>query len=110
MKQFLEEQPVSLAEVKEILTKRMKDGSGEPTYEQKQTMEYVKEFAKAAPAKVREAIDKMVASGLDRRQAAKIIDIMPKDADDIKLLFAKEHYTLPPTKVEEILELLRGLE
>ncbi len=108
MKHFLGEQPVSLSEVKELLTKRKKDG--ELTYEQKQTLEYVKEFAKIKPAKAREAMDKLVEMGIDARQAAKIVDIMPKDEDDIKLLFAKEHYTLPPTKVEEILELLRSFE
>lgn len=108
MKQFLEEQPVSLSEVKEVLTKRAKDG--EPTYEQNKTMEYVKEFAKMTPVKSREAAQKLVGLGIDNRQAVKIVDILPKDADDMKLLFAKEHYTLPPNKVEEVLEVLRSFE
>ena len=105
---IIEERPVSLATVKKILSDRSK--GGEATYEQKQTNEYIKEFAKTAPKPAAEAVDKIIELGIDRKQAVKIVDLKPKDADDLKLIFSKVHYSIKEETSEKVLEIIRGIE
>jgi len=105
---IIEERPVSLATVKKVLAARAKEG--EATYEQRQTTEYVKEFAKTAHKPTEEAVDKIIELGVDRRQAVKIVDMMPKDRDDLKLIFSKVHYSIKDETAEKVLEIIRGLE
>lgn len=101
----LDEKPVSLAKVREVIDKRKKDA--EMSYEQKQTMEYVKEFAKMKPDKAEDAIEKLVALGVDRRHAVKVMDIMPEDEDDLKMVFYKAHYSVNEQTVNQIMEILK---
>ena len=105
---IIEERPVSLATVKKMLTDRAK--GGEASYEQRQTMEYVKEFAKTAPKAAVEAVDKIIELGIDRKQAVKIVDLKPKDADDLTLIFSKVHYSIKEETVEKVLEIIRKIE
>ncbi len=102
-----EETSVTLAEVKDIISKRTKES--EATYEQKQTMEYVKEFARVPTAKAKDAVEKIIALDVDRKQAIKIVDILPDDADDMKLIFAKAHYSVNEETTEKILDIIRGI-
>ena len=105
---ILEEQPVSLAKVKKVLDGRAK--KSEATYEQKQTMEYVKAFSDLDEKKADELVDKLIELGIERKQAVKIADFMPKDKDDMKLIFSKVHYSINDDTMEKVFELVRGYE
>ncbi|MFH1787162.1 MAG: DNA-directed RNA polymerase subunit F [archaeon] len=107
---ILKEEPVSLAEVKELLDGQKVKKDEEATYEQKQTIEYVKEFSKFKPAKVKTAIESLIALGINRKEAVKILDIAPQEPKEMKLIFSKVHYSISEDTTNKVLEIVRSLE
>lgn len=104
MKKILNEQPVSLAEVKQIITERKKDA--EITYEQKKTLTYVKDFLKVDEEKAVPLLKELEELGIDRKVAVKIADFMPEDKDALKAIIAKEKSSVPDKDTEKILEIV----
>ena len=102
-----EARPVSLSEVKNILRKVEKDRE-ELNYEQKIALEHANMFAKLPIKKIQDMIKEL--QGIEFIQeihAYKIADILPKNEDDLKTIFAKERVTLDEKKIKEILEIVR---
>jgi DNA-directed RNA polymerase subunit F len=98
--------PVSLSEVKNILTKISKDRE-ELIYEQKIALEHAQKFAKLPVKKTEEIIKEL--SKLDflqQNHVYKIADILPKTPDDIKTIFAKERLSLGENEIKKILEIV----
>ncbi len=104
MKKIISEQPVSLAEVKQIIAARKKDS--EITYEQKKTLTYVKDFLKADEEKALPLVKELGELGVDRRVAVKIADFMPEDKDTLRAIVSKERSGVPDKDMEKILELV----
>lgn len=99
-----EVKPVTLAEVKSILTKVSKDRE-EMLYEQKIALEHAQKFAKLSVKKTEELIKEL--KGLDfisEGQAYKIADLLPITDDDVKTIFAKERTSLTESNIKKILE------
>jgi len=107
-KEIIEEKPVTLSEVRQILTTRKKDG--ELNYEQKVSLEYVNEFGKTAVSKAREAVEKLKAEDMDERLAVKILDIMPNTKQELALIFEKVRFDLTDTKSKKILAIVASLK
>lgn len=97
-----------MATVKKSLEARAKEA--EATYEQKQTIDYVKEFSKLDEKSAEELVSKLIELGIDRRQAVKIADLLPGDEDDMKLIFSKVHYSISKETTDKVFELVRGYE
>ncbi len=102
-KKILGEQPVSLAEVKQIINARKKDS--EITYEQKKTLTYVKDFLKADEEKAVPLMKELAEMGIEKKIAAKIADFMPEDKDALRAVLSKEK-TVQDKEAEKILELV----
>jgi DNA-directed RNA polymerase subunit F len=104
-KQVVTEKPVPLVSVRKILEKRKEDG--ELTYEQKLVLEYVSEFAKTGIRKTEEAVEKLKELGIDEKKAVKIIDVLPKTKEEVKLIFEKN----PPSEeqIKKILDIAAGI-
>lgn len=98
-KEVLEEKPVTLAEVRQVLNKIKKEG--ELTYEQKVSLDYANEFGKAAVSKVHEALKKLNAEEIDDKIAVKILDIMPKTKEELGLIFEKVRFDLTEAKIKK---------
>lgn len=103
--EILEEQFIPIAKVKELL----KD-SEEKTYEQKLAFEHAKKFSKIKIEKARELFKEL--KGLDLRrlkdkEIVKIIDILPKNIDELKSLFAGSSIPLKKEEVEKIFEIVK---
>jgi len=105
-KKILEDKPVTLAEVKEILQTRKDDG--ELTYEQKVTYDYAKKFGKSK--KVKEALETLIAAGIDDKMAVKLVNAAPKTSEQIKLIFEKARFTLKENQIAKILEVVKDLD
>ena len=102
-----EARPVSLSEVKKILRKAEKDRE-ELNYEQKIALEHSNMFAKLPVKKIQDMIKELQKiESIQKSHAHKIADILPKNQDDIKAIFAKERITLDESKVKNILEIVR---
>jgi DNA-directed RNA polymerase subunit F len=104
-KKVLEDRPVTLSEVKDILHSRKEDG--ELTYEQKITYDYARKFGKSK--KINEALESLIAEGVDDKMAIKVINAMPKTADQVKLIFEKARFTLKDSQISKILSVVKDL-
>lgn len=102
-----EARPVSLSEVKSILRKVEKDRE-ELNYEQRIALEHANIFAKLPVKKTEELIKELLKiEFIQKIHAHKIADILPKNADDVKTIFAKERITLDENKIKNILDIVR---
>lgn len=104
-KEIVAERHVTLAEVSEILEKRA--GEGELEFEQQAAREHAKEFAKASKKDAEKIVAELKQFGNIKPEiAVKIADLLPASADDLKLLFGKERYSLSQEEVESVLKIV----
>ena len=102
-KELISSKPITVPEAGEIV----QSIEGEPTYEQKATMEYVKRVAHVDTEKARAAVEKLVELGLSEELAVKIINVWPKDKIDLYTVLAKEE-GVTEDLYDKILEVLQG--
>jgi len=109
----LEEKYLTLAEAKELLERRKEEGMTENPeepifYEARISLEHAEKFAKLSPEKAKELKERLMDlfEWIDERIAAKLVDILPDDYLDIRVIFAKESYMPTPEEAKEIIELI----
>jgi len=97
---------VTSYEARKILKKREKDG--ELNYEQKNAFDYLNKFCKV-PEKDIEALvqDLGKIEKLHERHIVAIVETMPADQEDIRLLFANERAVLSDDDKEQILKAVK---
>jgi DNA-directed RNA polymerase subunit F len=97
---------ISLAEAKNILKKISKERK-ELLYEQKTALEHAEKFATLSIKQTKELIaELMKLDHIEETHAYKIADVLPKNEDDVKAIFAKERYTPNDKEVKHILEIV----
>jgi len=98
--------PVSLSEVKKILTKVSKERE-ELLYEQKIAFEHAQKFAKLSVKKTEDMIKELSKlEFLREHHIYKIADILPSTEEDIKTILAKERVTTGEKEIKQILEIV----
>ncbi|KUH32755.1 DNA-directed RNA polymerase subunit F [Thermococcus celericrescens] len=109
----LEERYLTISETKELLERRKAEGMVENPeepmfYEARVSLEHAERFAKLKPEQVAELKEKLLGlfEWIDERIAVKLVDFMPEDYFDIRVLFAKEDYMPTREEAEEIIRLL----
>lgn len=109
----LEERYLTIAETKELLERRkaegMEENPEEPMfYEARVSLEHAERFAKLKPEQAVELKGKLMElfDWMDERLAAKLVDLMPEDYFDIRVIFGKENYMPTKEEAEEIIKLL----
>ena len=104
--EILEEKFVSFSEAKKILEKKAKDK--ELGYEQKNALEHLRKFSKMPQKSIVGIFD-----GLDKIERLKekhkvaIVDILPKDDDELKMLFANEIVTVSDEDKKNIISIVK---
>ncbi len=102
-KRLVSKTPVPLAEVKEMIAQKKKDG-GELSYEQGLTLEYCKKFSKLSQKDAEKLIEELMQmEKLKKENAVELTDIMPKTPDEVKLVFSKEHFILSDEEISKII-------
>ena len=97
---------VSLAEAKNILKKASKERK-ELIYEQKIALEHAQKFATLSVKDTQDLIKELqTLKHIEEAHAYKIADLLPKTADDVKAIFAKERYTPNESDIKNILEIV----
>ena len=99
-KKVIDTKPITISEAKEILMKKVEEKVDENneidghqfTYEQNLTIDYVNKFALLDADDAKELRTKLE-EYLTPVQAVKVVDLMPEDLDDLRLIFAKERGT-----------------
>jgi len=110
VKEVLNEELLTLAEVKEILSdiaEERRERDLELAYEFRKALHHAELFAKASPEKSRELVNKLLE--LEKMKpviAIRIADLIPQSRDELRAVYAKEKYTLSSEELDQILELV----
>ncbi len=105
-KKIIESEPVSGAEVKEIIEEYSENN--ELNYEQNLTINHLARFKRYSVEDSKEIIEKLHEAfpNMKTKVAVHIVDLVPKDLADLRLIFAKEAYQPNKEEMEQILEIL----
>jgi DNA-directed RNA polymerase subunit F len=93
----------SISEVQEILEDRQKDG--DLGYEQTLAFDYAKKFNKLTKGESKKMQKELEELGLSEKLALKVVEIMPMDASQMKLILAMDKSRLP-TEEETVTKLM----
>jgi DNA-directed RNA polymerase subunit F len=103
MEDIIKETLVTNTEAKEIIKERKKEI--ELGYEQKNAYDYLKKYDNLTLKKVQELIEKLrEVKKLRERQIITIVNVMPKDKDDLRLLLEKDYSLFTEEEKNFILE------
>ena len=96
---------VSLAEVQSLLEKEREQR--ELTYEQNLALQHTQTFTALSLTKTKKLIAELSKLEIvSEENAYKIADMLPRHADDVKIIFAKERFTLESEQIKEILDIV----
>lgn len=101
---ILSEKPVTMFEVKDELTKIQKK-NGELNFRANKTHAYLQEFAKLSGKKAKELFEAIVALDVPRlkeEHIVKIVDTMPKYAEEVKSLLSGYTITITTENAKKI--------
>jgi DNA-directed RNA polymerase subunit F len=102
-KKIVETDPITSAEVKEMLEERAE--SHELNYEQNLALDHVIKFVKTDAETAAKLVNEMEEI-IKKSQAVKLTDIMPLDLADMRLMFAKERGSHKKEEMETLLEII----
>ena len=101
-----EEKFVCWADAKKVLEKKAK--AKELGYEQKNALEHLRKFSKLTQKNIddmKAELDKI--DRLKDRHKMAIIDMMPKDDDDLKMMFSNEIVTVSDDDKKKIVKIVK---
>ncbi len=102
----LKSEPVSMPEAKEIMVKREKEK--ELNYEQKVALEHLKKFTKLKAPESKKMLDELSNTlRMSPETAVQIINILPKTPDEVRLVFAREKFSLKEDEIKKILGIVK---
>ena len=107
--EIISEKPFSLVDMKEKLAE-IKKRDKELNFRAKKTEDYLNIMAKIKPNKAKELkdeIENLKIIRLKERHIIKIIDLLPKDLDSLKTIFANESVTIKPEELSSILNIVK---
>lgn len=108
VKSILQEEILTLAEVKEILDQiRLKRADEEELgYELRRAIRHAELFSKGTGEESRAMVaELMKLEKMNRTIAVKIADIRPVTKDELRAIYAKERFTLSEEELDSILEI-----
>ena len=95
---------VSLTEVKEILSEYPQH---EDNKKAEAVLKYIKKFVKIKPEKVKamlKALEELDLIKLKKEHLAKITEVLPEDAEDLRKIFVGSDISLDQDEINSILE------
>jgi len=125
VKEILTEKVLTLAEAKEILTalktsgevKEQKGGEEEVEvekevrYERRKAYEHTTKFSKLKAENSRALINELLGFAKMKEEiAVRIADVVPKSANEVRAIYAKERFTLTESDIEKILDCVAKYE
>ena len=105
-KEVIESQPIPGSKVKEVL-EEFRENDNELNYEQNITLNHLERFKRFSVEDAEEIVEKLQNEfGIREKVAVHIVDLIPQDLADLRLIFAKEPGQTDKEDMEKILELL----
>jgi len=108
-KEFYSEEPVTVAEVKKLLTGISKDKAetgAEMEYVQKKALEHAQHAAKVSHTDAKKIVDELVAMGVQKEKAIEVVNSMPINRDELRAFFSKERKQPETEEIDKILGVL----
>lgn len=103
---ILTEETITDTEAREILEKCGKER--ELKYEQKNSLEILRKFAKAEPEKIKALVSELKAiEKLREKQIVTIANFLPQDKDDLRVVLHKEYTNFTEEEIEKIIEAVK---
>jgi DNA-directed RNA polymerase subunit F len=109
VKSVLQEELLTLAEVKELLDQiRLKRADEEELgYELRRAIRHADLFARGTAEESRAMVAELIKlEKMNRQIAVKIADIRPTTKDELRAIYAKERFTLSEEELASILEIV----
>ena len=107
MEEIITENLITNTEAKEILKERKKEI--ELGYEQKNSLDYLKKYDKLTKKKEENIIEELKKiPKLRERQIISIVNILPQDNDDLRLVMEKDYTNLTDDEKTLILETIKS--
>jgi DNA-directed RNA polymerase subunit F len=110
-KEKLDEEYLTVSEAKEVLAgleaERAADEDREMRYELARAIEHVNRFADLSAADSRALVEELVElEKVDEKTAHKIADLLPRDRDELRAVFAQERYSLSGDELDDVLDVV----
>ncbi|WP_227376502.1 RNA polymerase Rpb4 family protein [Haladaptatus halobius] len=114
-KEKLGEEYLTTAEAKELLAdieyERAMDETREMPYNLSRAIEHVNRFAVLDAEESQELVEELLElDKVDEPTAFKITDLLPKDRDELRAIYAQERFTLSGDELDEILNVVAKYE
>jgi DNA-directed RNA polymerase subunit F len=104
-KEFYSEEPVTVAEVKKILTSISKDKE-ELEYVQKKSLEHAQHAAKVSYTDANKMVKELEELEINKPKAIEVVNAMPANLDEVRAFFSKERKPVETETLEKVLEVL----
>lgn len=107
--EIVNEVPVTMAELKEKI-EEIKKRDKELNARAQKTYDYLARFTELKTKeaiKLKEELNKLNIPRLKDRHIVKVLDIMPKDIESLKLIFAGENITIKQEDIQKILNAIK---
>ncbi len=103
--EVLSEQIITNAEARKILEDRIKNS--ELKYEQKNALSVLKKFTKGNLEKFMKMVEELkTISKLRDKQIVEIVNILPQDKDDLRLVLQKEYSLYTQEELDKIIQIV----
>jgi DNA-directed RNA polymerase subunit F len=109
-KEIVDEELLTVSETKELLDDLELERAAqdrEMHYVLSRSIEHVNRFAELDPGESAELVAELAElEKVDEPTAYKIADLLPRDRDELRAVFAQERYTLSGDELDEILDVI----
>jgi DNA-directed RNA polymerase subunit F len=107
-KEIVDQEYLTTAEAKEVLAgieaERALDEDREMRYELARAIEHVNRFAELSGEEARALVEELREfEKVDEATAHKIADLLPRDRDELRSVYAQQRYSLDGEELDEIL-------
>ncbi|MDR2944622.1 MAG: RNA polymerase Rpb4 family protein [Methanosarcinales archaeon] len=112
VKEVVNEELLTLAEVRELLTQimeeRREESDEEQVYEFRKALNHAEIFSKLSASDAKELVAELLKLEKMRPAVAvRITDILPASRDELRSIYAKEKFTLKDEELDAILDVVR---
>ena len=98
--------PTGMAEAKKIMTSREK--KKELSYEQKLALDHLNKFTKISASDAKKFLEELSqVLRMSDETMVKILDLTPRSPDELRMIFAREKFSLKDKEIKKILEIVK---
>ncbi|NIM47557.1 MAG: DNA-directed RNA polymerase subunit F [Candidatus Aenigmarchaeota archaeon] len=98
--------PTGMSEAKKIMLSREK--KKELSYEQKLALDHLNKFSKISASDAKKFLEELSqVLRMSDETMVKILDLTPKTPDELRMIFAREKFSLKDKEIKKILEIVK---